>query len=200
MEKSPSLTSLSPETSRRVTRMRQARAGPRTVHGSIPSFGVSAKSVSQLTPPSRESSIRTFPSPGALHVIKRSLPPSHVSPPFGFVTVIPTIVSAIVKSAALSAVIVGSSRSVRRSRQCADGGPSTSHTCTSSFRTFEKMLSKVRPLSRESSMRTLPRVAPDQTMSRLAPTGQTSPPLGVRMLSGVWAWATPAKTASAATT
>jgi len=46
-------------------------------------------------------------------------------------------------------------------------------------------------------MRTLPRVAPDQTMSRLAPTGRPRRHWG-QDASGVWAWAR-AKTASAAT-
>ena len=77
----PSWTSGS---TRFVTRKRQLlHAGPLTVHGSEPSFGVLAKSVSQVSPPSRDSSMLTVPPVVVLQVMPWAVPIAHRSPPFG---------------------------------------------------------------------------------------------------------------------
>src|SRR5437870_12929589 len=83
----PSWTSGS---TRFVTRKRQLlHAGPLTVHGSEPSFGVLAKSVSQVRPASRESSIETRPPWTPSQRMNWRLPTVHTSPPFGTDTATP---------------------------------------------------------------------------------------------------------------
>lgn len=155
-------------------------AGPDTVHGSMPSLAVLAKSVvGNVTPPSVERSIFTFPDTLLdVHWMFWEDPISQLSPPFGTLTVM--VGWRIAKFALLMSESVGIDRLVIRIRDDELAGPGTDHGSVPSLAVLAAItVGNVEPPLVDSSIFTFPvRFVDAHVIVCDEPMTQLSPPFG----------------------
>jgi hypothetical protein len=155
-------------------------APPVTVHGSVPSLAVLANSVvGNVDPPSVERSIFTFPVRLAdVHVSACDDPITHVSPPFGDVTVM--LGCTMLKFALLVSPTLGIDTLLIRIRTVLLTGPLTVHGSVPSLAVLAAIVvGNVDPPSVERSIFTFPvRFADDHVNVCDEPIAHDSPPFG----------------------